>query len=229
MSDRRRPAGHRDLLKVLPRPAWSNEIAVAPHQAGRRGRADGADPHRLPGQGRGADLARRRRRAGARRPADPHLRQRRRAPGQPVLPRALPGHGARRWPACVAREHTAQVDRRTTAGARGRVPRRRRCKLLYCSPTMELGVDIAEPQRRRDAQRPADPGQLRPALAAGPAVRPARAGHHLLRHRQRPRPVLLPPLRATWSPGRGRRPALDLANEDLVRSHVHAIWLAETG
>ena len=24
-------------------------------------------------------------------------------------------------------------------------------------------------------------------------------------------------------------PRLDLANEDLVRSHVHAIWLAETG
>ena len=24
-------------------------------------------------------------------------------------------------------------------------------------------------------------------------------------------------------------PRLDLANEDLVRAHVHAIWLAETG
>ena len=24
-------------------------------------------------------------------------------------------------------------------------------------------------------------------------------------------------------------PRLDLANEDLVRSHIHAIWLAETG
>jgi hypothetical protein len=24
-------------------------------------------------------------------------------------------------------------------------------------------------------------------------------------------------------------PALDLANEDLIRSHLHAVWLAETG
>ena len=24
-------------------------------------------------------------------------------------------------------------------------------------------------------------------------------------------------------------PRLDLANEDLIRAHVHAIWLAETG
>ena len=29
--------------------------------------------------------------------------------------------------------------------------------------------------------------------------------------------------------GKVRPPRLDLANEDLVRSHVHAIWLAEAG
>ena len=28
--------------------------------------------------------------------------------------------------------------------------------------------------------------------------------------------------------GKVRPPQLDLANEDLVRGHVHAIWLAET-
>ena len=27
----------------------------------------------------------------------------------------------------------------------------------------------------------------------------------------------------------GAPPRLDLTNEDLVRSHVHAMWLAETG
>src|SRR5437763_14494874 len=29
--------------------------------------------------------------------------------------------------------------------------------------------------------------------------------------------------------GKVAAPQLDLANEDLVRAHVHAIWLAETG
>ena len=75
-------------------------------------------------------------------------------------------------------------------------------KLLYCSPTMELGVDIAGLNAVVHAQRPAHPGELRAALRPGGPVRPARPGHHLLRHRQQPRPVLLPQLRQD---GRRRR------------------------
>ena len=84
-------------------------------------------------------------------------------------------------------------------------------------------------ERRQPAQRPADPGQLRPAQRPGRPERPAGAGLHLLLDRQRPRPVLLPPAASGWSPGQVAPPRLDLANEDLVRAHVHAIWLAETG
>ena len=76
-------------------------------------------------------------------------------------------------------------------------------------------MDIAGLNAVVDAQRPADPGELRAALRPGRPVRPARAGHHLLRHRQQPRPVLLPPLRARWSPASVAPPRLDLLNEDL--------------
>ena len=75
-----------------------------------------------------------------------------------------------------------------------------------------------------------------PPTPANYAQRSGRAGRsgqpalvaHLLRDRQHPRPVLLPPLREMVA-GSVAPPRLDLANEDLVRSHVHAIWLAETG
>ncbi len=150
------------------------------------------------------------------------------APGQPVLPRPLPRR--RREPGRAARQgaHRPGAARRparnaSTSSAPATLP------LLYCSPTMELGVDIASLNAVGAAQRPAHPGQLRAALRAGRPLRAARPGRHLLRHRQRPRHLLLPPLPATWSPARSPPPRLDLANEDLVRSHVHAIWLAETG
>jgi hypothetical protein len=64
-------------------------------------------------------------------------------------------------------------------------------------------------------------GRGRPQRTAGLRL-------HLLLGGQPPRPVLL---QASRTHGRRRvsPPRLDLANEDLLRAHVHAIWLAEVG
>ena len=105
-----------------------------------------------------------------------------------------------------AREHTAQVPPEEREDREERVPARRTLPVLYCSPTMELGVDIAEPQRRQHAQRPADAGELRPAVRPRRPLRPAGARLHLLLGRQRARPVLLPPPRPDGRRlGRSRR------------------------
>ena len=62
------------------------------------------------------------------------------------------------------------------------------------------------PERRVHAQRAAHPGELRAALRPGGPVRAARPGHHVLRHWQQPRPVLLPQLRQDGCRGRHAAP-----------------------
>ena len=101
----------------------------------------------------------------------------------------------------VAREHTAQVDPRSAQQREDEFrDGRAEAAVLLADDGARRGH--RRPQRRGHAQRPADPRELRAALRPGGPVRPAGAGHHLLRHRQQPRPVLLPPLRAD---GRRRR------------------------
>ncbi len=125
------------------------------------------------------------------------------------------------------REHTAQVrtdvrEQREKDFREGRLP------ILFCSPTMELGVDIAE----------LNVVNLRnvPPTAANYAQRSGRAGRH-------GQPALVFTYCAAKSShdqyffrrpeemvaGQVRPPQLDLTNEDLLRAHVHAVWLAETG
>ena len=125
-----------------------------------------------------------------------------------------------------AREHTAQVpydDRqeREQRFRKGELP------ILYCSPTMELGVDIKDLNAVNMRNVPPTPANY--------AQRSGRAGRS-------GQPALVFTYCTTGSPhdqyffkrpelmvrGQVAPPRLDLANEDLVRAHVHAIWLAET-
>jgi very-short-patch-repair endonuclease len=126
-----------------------------------------------------------------------------------------------------AREHTAQVDyekriEREDEFREGRLP------ILYCSPTMELGVDIAQLNVVNMRNVPPTPANY--------AQRSGRAGRS-------GQPALVFTYCSTGSPhdqyffkrpelmvaGAVSPPRLDLANEDLIRAHIHAIWLAETG
>ncbi len=126
-----------------------------------------------------------------------------------------------------AREHTAQVpyaDRQTREDRF----RHGRLAVLYCSPTMELGVDIADLNVVNLRNVPPTPANY--------AQRSGRAGRH-------GQPALVFAYCSTGSShdqyffkrpalmvaGAVTPPRLDLSNEDLVRAHVQAIWLAETG
>jgi superfamily II DNA/RNA helicase len=129
--------------------------------------------------------------------------------------------------ALEAREHTAQVpseerQRREDAFRDNKLP------VLFCSPTMELGIDISSlnvvgmrnvpPTPANYAQRSGRAGRSgQPALVFTYCSTGSAHDQYFFR-----RPTLM-------VSGKIRPPSIDLANEDLVRSHVHAIWLAETG
>jgi superfamily II DNA/RNA helicase len=126
-----------------------------------------------------------------------------------------------------AKEHTAQVppaerQARETDFSEAALP------VLYCSPTMELGVDInalsavglrnVPPTPANYAQRAGRAGRSgQPALVVTYC---ATGNAHDQYYFRRP---------ADMVGGSVAPPRLDLANEDLVRSHVQALWLAETG
>jgi very-short-patch-repair endonuclease len=126
-----------------------------------------------------------------------------------------------------AREHTAQVpsDKRQE---REEQFREGTLAVLYCSPTMELGVDIADlnavnmrnvpPTPANYAQRSGRAGRAgQPALVV--TYCSSYSPHDQYFFRRQPRMVA----------GAITPPRIDLANEDLLRSHLQAIWLAETG
>ena len=140
-----------------------------------------------------------------------------------------------------AREHTAQVDsevrekreqRFRNGLTGGRIVDGRRepagLPILFCSPTMELGVDIASLNAVYMRNVPPTPANF--------TQRSGRAGRS-------GQPALVVTYCAAKSPhdqyffanpdqmvaGVVNPPNIDLANEDLIRSHLQAVWLAETG
>jgi ATP-dependent helicase YprA (DUF1998 family)/very-short-patch-repair endonuclease len=135
--------------------------------------------------------------------------------------------GAARFRAIEAREHTAQVpyDEREVREGRFRTAD---LPILYCSPTMELGVDISELNVVNMRNVPPTPANY--------AQRSGRAGRS-------GQPALVFTYCSAGSPhdqwyfakpelmvsGQVTTPRIDLANADLVRSHVQAIWLATSG
>ncbi len=137
-----------------------------------------------------------------------------------------------------AREHTAQV---VAPGERERRERRfrwetndtrkegelgRRLPYLVCSPTMELGIDIADLDMVHLRNVPPTPANY--AQRSGRAGRQGQAGliftycgalnphdQYFFHHRQ------------DMVAGNVRAPKLDVASESLLRAHLHALWLAE--
>lgn len=126
-----------------------------------------------------------------------------------------------------SREHTAQVD---AAVREDREERFRKAELpvLFCSPTMELGVDIATLNSVYMRNVPPTPANY--------AQRSGRAGRS-------GQPALIITYCAAQSPhdqyffaepvkmvhGEVKAPTLDLSNQDLIKSHIHSVWLSETG
>jgi ATP-dependent helicase YprA (DUF1998 family) len=122
-----------------------------------------------------------------------------------------------------AREHTAQVaseDRedREERFRSGDLP------LLFCSPTMELGVDIAQlnlvnlrnvpPTPANYAQRSGRAGRSgQPALVYTYCA--GRSPHDQYYFREPDKMVA-----GVVAPAR-----IDIRNRDLVRSHIHAVWM----
>lgn len=142
-----------------------------------------------------------------------------------------------------AREHTAQVEQedRMEREARFRFTEKDRSEwrkshgtelnwlpVLFCSPTMELGVDISSLNTVYMRNVPPTPANYAQRSGrAGRAGQPALVITYCAAQSPHDQYYFRDPVRMVH--GQVNPPTLDLANRELVQSHMQAIWLAETG
>ena len=142
-----------------------------------------------------------------------------------------------------AREHTAQVEQqdRMEREARFRFTDKDReewrknngtelewLPVLFCSPTMELGVDISSLNTVYMRNVPPTPANYAQRSGrAGRAGQPALVITYCASQSPHDQYYFRDPVRMVH--GQVHPPTLDLANQELVQSHMQAIWLAETG
>jgi superfamily II DNA/RNA helicase len=127
----------------------------------------------------------------------------------------------------VSHEHTGQVDANDRI-EREELFRKGRLPALFCSPTMELGVDIRDlhsvhlrnvpPTPANYAQRSGRAGRGgRPALIAAFAAQGNHHDQYFFRYRNRMIAGAVEPAR------------MDLRNRELVEAHIYSAWLAIVG
>ena len=122
-----------------------------------------------------------------------------------------------------AREHTAQVaaedrEEREERFRSGELP------LLFCSPTMELGVDIAQLNLVNLRNVPPTPANYAQRSGrAGRGGQPAMVFTYCAGRSPHDQYFYRAPSRMVS--GSVAPPRIDLRNQDLVRSHIHAVWM----